>query len=168
MEIFIQTLILSPPQGHGGAADLDVVKGLIEDTVLSTQPAMVLSLRACASSPSVRSVCCSLPLLSFLKQKHDQTACCMIHEVEIYFCFFVFSLCPQASVDHLSVGLKSVPQTALARRLLLRQLRATLLKGQTVFPQALIFTVRLPADLLTPRSASLQVSGPDRGRCAAS
>ncbi|XP_011609854.2 phospholipid transfer protein C2CD2L [Takifugu rubripes] len=74
-------------QGHGGAADLDVVKGLIEDTVFSTQPAMVLSLRACASSPS-------------------------------------------ASVDHLSVGLKSTPQTALTRRLLLRQLRATLCKGQ--------------------------------------
>lgn len=51
------------PQGHGGAADLDVVKGLIEDTVFSTQPAMVLSLRACASSPSVRSVYCTLPPL---------------------------------------------------------------------------------------------------------
>uniref|UniRef100_H3C3H9 C2cd2 like n=1 Tax=Tetraodon nigroviridis TaxID=99883 RepID=H3C3H9_TETNG len=41
-------------QSQMGAADLDVVKGLIEDTVFSAQPAMVLGLRACASSPSVR------------------------------------------------------------------------------------------------------------------
>lgn len=73
------------PQGHEGAADLDVVKGLIEDTVFSTQPAMVLSLRAGASSPSVRSVHCILPPLCFPKQMHDQTGCCMIHDVEIYF-----------------------------------------------------------------------------------
>lgn len=53
------------PQGHGGAADLDVVKGLIEDTVFSTQPAMVLSLRACASGPSVRSVQCHFATLVF-------------------------------------------------------------------------------------------------------
>uniref|UniRef100_H3D2G1 C2cd2 like n=1 Tax=Tetraodon nigroviridis TaxID=99883 RepID=H3D2G1_TETNG len=73
-------------QSQMGAADLDVVKGLIEDTVFSAQPAMVLGLRACASSPS-------------------------------------------ASADHQLVGLKSAPQTALARRLLLRQLRATLCKA---------------------------------------
>lgn len=73
------------PQGHGDAADLDVVKGLIEDTVFSTQPAMVLSLRACAASPSVRSVQHILPPLCVLKQMHDPTGCCMIHDDEIYF-----------------------------------------------------------------------------------
>lgn len=36
----------------------------------------------------------------------------------------------QAPVEHLSVGLNSVPQSVLVRRLLLRQLRATLSKGQ--------------------------------------
>lgn len=73
------------PQGHGGAADLEVVKGLIEDTVFSTQPAMVLSLRACASSPSVSRVRYIFPPFCFLKQMHVQTGCCMIHDDEIYF-----------------------------------------------------------------------------------
>ncbi|XP_070699186.1 phospholipid transfer protein C2CD2L [Pempheris klunzingeri] len=34
-----------------GEADLDTIKGLIEDTLFSTQPAMVLNLKTCASSP---------------------------------------------------------------------------------------------------------------------
>lgn len=58
----------------------------------------------------------------------------------------IFSLCCQASVDHLSTGLKSATQTALARRLLLRQLRATLCKGQVVFLQPWFIAVRFPAD----------------------
>uniref|UniRef100_A0A3B5B6P8 C2CD2 like n=1 Tax=Stegastes partitus TaxID=144197 RepID=A0A3B5B6P8_9TELE len=70
-----------------GAVDLDMIKGLIEDTLFSTHPAMVLNLKTCAPSPS-------------------------------------------APMDHLSVGLNSVSQTVLVRRLLLRQLRATLSKGQ--------------------------------------
>nr|XP_020454632.1 C2 domain-containing protein 2-like isoform X1 [Monopterus albus] len=37
-------------QSTGGEADLDTIKGLIEDTLFSTQPAMVLNLRTCASS----------------------------------------------------------------------------------------------------------------------
>lgn len=41
-----------------------------------------------------------------------------------------FSARSQAPMDHLSVGLNSVPQSVLVRRLLLRQLRATLSKGQ--------------------------------------
>lgn len=57
-----------------------------------------------------------------------------------------FPLCCQASVDHISTGLKSTTQTALARRLLLRQLRATLCKGQMVFLQPWIIAVRFPAD----------------------
>ncbi|XP_044225491.1 phospholipid transfer protein C2CD2L [Thunnus albacares] len=84
-------LTLSPcklqRQGTEGEADLDMIKGLIEDTLFSTQPAMVLNLKTCASSPL-------------------------------------------APMEHLSVGLNSVPQSVLVRRLLLRQLRATLSKGQ--------------------------------------
>nr|XP_046266726.1 phospholipid transfer protein C2CD2L isoform X2 [Scatophagus argus] len=81
------TLTVSPcklqRQGTESEADLDMIKGLIEDTLFSTQPAMVLNLKTSASSPL-------------------------------------------APMDHLSVGLNSV----LQRRLLLRQLRATLSKGQ--------------------------------------
>ncbi|XP_041657936.1 phospholipid transfer protein C2CD2L isoform X2 [Cheilinus undulatus] len=73
-------------QGTDGDADLDTIKGLIEDTLFSTQPAMVLNLKTCVSTPL-------------------------------------------APMDHLSLGLNSAPQSVLVRRLLLRQLRATLSKG---------------------------------------
>ncbi|XP_028277156.1 phospholipid transfer protein C2CD2L [Parambassis ranga] len=73
--------------GTEGEADLDMVKSLIEDTLFSTQPAMVLNLKTCASSHL-------------------------------------------APMDHLSVGLNSVCLSVLVRRLHLRQLRATLSKGQ--------------------------------------
>lgn len=91
---------------------------------------------------------------------HDQSGCCMIHDS-------IFSLCSQASVDHLSVGLKSAPQAALARQLVLRQLRATLCKGQMVFRRhrSLLLAFLLIADASL---CDLQVSGPDRGRCAVS
>ncbi|XP_062262942.1 phospholipid transfer protein C2CD2L [Platichthys flesus] len=72
-------------KGTEGGVDLSMIKGLIEDTLFSTQPAMVLNLKTCASSPSV-------------------------------------------PMDLLSVGLNS--QSVLVRRLQLRQLRATLSKGQ--------------------------------------
>ncbi|XP_035034981.1 phospholipid transfer protein C2CD2L [Hippoglossus stenolepis] len=72
-------------QGTEGEVDLSMIKGLIEDTLFNTQPAMVLNLKTCASSPS-------------------------------------------APMDLLSVGLNS--QSVLVRRLQLRQLRATLSKGQ--------------------------------------
>ncbi|CAJ1064095.1 phospholipid transfer protein C2CD2L isoform X2 [Xyrichtys novacula] len=85
------TLTVSPckvqRQSTEGDADLDTIKGLIEDTLFSTQPAMVLNLKTCVSNPL-------------------------------------------APMDHLSVGLNSAPQSILVRRLLLRQLRATLSKGQ--------------------------------------
>ncbi|XP_040006010.1 phospholipid transfer protein C2CD2L isoform X2 [Xiphias gladius] len=68
-------------------ADLGMIKGLIEDTLFSTQPAMVLNLKTCASSPL-------------------------------------------APMHHPSVGLNSVSQSVLMRRLQLQQLRATLSKGQ--------------------------------------
>ncbi|XP_067347616.1 phospholipid transfer protein C2CD2L [Channa argus] len=74
-------------QGAEGEADPDTIKGLIEDTLFSTQPAMVLNLKSCASTP-------------------------------------------MAPMDHLSVGLNSVSQSVLGRRLLLRQLNVTLSKGQ--------------------------------------
>ncbi|XP_061903776.1 phospholipid transfer protein C2CD2L isoform X1 [Entelurus aequoreus] len=76
-------------QRHGANAevDLDVITSLIEDTLFSSHPAMVLNLRACAATTP-------------------------------------------ATMEHLSVGLKPVPQSVLVRRLLLRQLRATLSKGQ--------------------------------------
>uniref|UniRef100_A0A8D3ATI2 C2cd2 like n=1 Tax=Scophthalmus maximus TaxID=52904 RepID=A0A8D3ATI2_SCOMX len=70
-----------------GGADMGMIRGLIEDTLFSTQPAMVLNLKTCASSPS-------------------------------------------APMDLLSVGLNSVSQSVLVRRLQLRQLSATLSKGQ--------------------------------------
>ncbi|XP_054611052.1 phospholipid transfer protein C2CD2L isoform X2 [Dunckerocampus dactyliophorus] len=73
--------------GTNEEADLDVIKTLIEDTLFSSHPVMVLNLRACATSTP-------------------------------------------ATVEHLSVGLKPVPQSVLVRRLLLRQIRATLSKGQ--------------------------------------
>uniref|UniRef100_I3JD36 C2cd2 like n=1 Tax=Oreochromis niloticus TaxID=8128 RepID=I3JD36_ORENI len=72
-------------RGTEGEADIDTIKGLIEDTLFSTQPAMVLNLRTSS---------------------------------------------PLAPMDSLSVGLNSVSQSVLVRRLLLRQLRATLSKGQ--------------------------------------
>ncbi|XP_074527953.1 phospholipid transfer protein C2CD2L isoform X2 [Halichoeres trimaculatus] len=85
------TLTVSPcklqRQSPEGDADLDTIKGLIEDTLFSTQPAMVLNLKTCVSTPL-------------------------------------------APMDHLSVGLNSAPQSVLVRRLLLRQLRVTLSKGQ--------------------------------------
>ncbi|KAM4545272.1 phospholipid transfer protein C2CD2L isoform 2-T2 [Odontesthes bonariensis] len=74
-------------RGADGEADPDTIKGMVEDTLFSTQPAMVLNLKTCVSSP----------------------------------------LSP---VDHLSVGLNSAAQSVLVRRLLLRQLRVTLNKGQ--------------------------------------
>ncbi|XP_030010083.1 phospholipid transfer protein C2CD2L isoform X2 [Sphaeramia orbicularis] len=85
------TLNVSPckvqRQSTEGEADLDMIKGLIEDTLFSTQPAMVLNLKTCVSSSS-------------------------------------------SSMDHLSLGLNSVSQSVLVRRLMLRQLRVTLSKGQ--------------------------------------
>ncbi|XP_068572323.1 phospholipid transfer protein C2CD2L isoform X4 [Cebidichthys violaceus] len=85
------TLSVSPcklqRQATEVGADLDMIKGLIEDTLFSTQPAMVLNLKTCASSPL-------------------------------------------APMDHLSVRLNSVSQSVLVKRLMLRQLRATLCKGQ--------------------------------------
>ncbi|KAM9332140.1 phospholipid transfer protein C2CD2L isoform 2-T2 [Pholidichthys leucotaenia] len=74
-------------RGSEAEADIEVIKGLIEDTLFSTQPAMVLNLKMCGSSPL-------------------------------------------APMDHLSVGLNSVSQSVLVRRLRLRQLRVTLSKGQ--------------------------------------
>nr|XP_019941363.1 PREDICTED: C2 domain-containing protein 2-like [Paralichthys olivaceus]XP_019941364.1 PREDICTED: C2 domain-containing protein 2-like [Paralichthys olivaceus] len=70
-------------QGTEGEADLSMIKGLIEDTLFSTQPAMVLNLKMCASTSSA-----PMNLL----------------------------------------GLNS--QSVLVRRLQLRQLQATLSKGQ--------------------------------------
>ncbi|KAL3971188.1 RNA-binding protein 25 [Sarotherodon galilaeus] len=72
-------------RGTEGEADIDTIKGLIEDTLFSTQPAMVLNLRTSS---------------------------------------------PLAPMDSLSVAFNSVSQSVLVRRLLLRQLRATLSKGQ--------------------------------------
>ncbi|XP_029925249.1 phospholipid transfer protein C2CD2L [Myripristis murdjan] len=40
-------------QGGEGEADLDMIKGLVEDTLFNTQPAMVLNLKTCVSSPAV-------------------------------------------------------------------------------------------------------------------
>ncbi|KAM3869539.1 phospholipid transfer protein C2CD2L [Diretmus argenteus] len=40
-------------RGSDGGADLDMIKELIEDTLFSTQPAMVLNLKTCMSSPAV-------------------------------------------------------------------------------------------------------------------
>ncbi|XP_069002697.1 phospholipid transfer protein C2CD2L isoform X1 [Embiotoca jacksoni] len=74
-------------QGFECEVDLNMIKGLIEDTLFSTQPAMVLNLKTCAPSPG-------------------------------------------APMDHLTVGSKFVSQSVMVRRLVLRQLRATLSKGQ--------------------------------------
>lgn len=68
-------------QAHTGEGDLDTIRGLVEDTLFSSQPAMVLDLKTCVSGPMI-------------------------------------------TKDYLSVGSQSV------RRLLLRQLRATLSKDQ--------------------------------------
>uniref|UniRef100_A0A1A8FK66 C2cd2-like n=1 Tax=Nothobranchius korthausae TaxID=1143690 RepID=A0A1A8FK66_9TELE len=85
------TLTVSPcklqRQGAEAEADLETIKGMIEDTLFSTQPAMVLNLKTSAS----------------------------------------VSLSP---VDHLSVGANATSHSVLVRRLLLRQLRVTLSKGQ--------------------------------------
>uniref|UniRef100_G3QAS1 Synaptotagmin-like mitochondrial and lipid-binding domain-containing protein n=1 Tax=Gasterosteus aculeatus aculeatus TaxID=481459 RepID=G3QAS1_GASAC len=48
------TLSKQPSFTLSAGADLDMIKGLIEDTLFSTQPAMVLNLKTCASSPPVR------------------------------------------------------------------------------------------------------------------
>ncbi|KAM6912065.1 phospholipid transfer protein C2CD2L [Lycodopsis pacificus] len=72
------TLSVSPcklqRQGTEGGADLDTIKGLVEDTLFSTQPAMVLNLKTCAPSPlllyveteEARSAHNALPLRSSL------------------------------------------------------------------------------------------------------
>ncbi|XP_061607621.1 phospholipid transfer protein C2CD2L isoform X7 [Phyllopteryx taeniolatus] len=73
--------------GTDDKGDLDVIRSLIEDTLFSSHPAMILNLRTCTTS-------CPVP------------------------------------AEHLSVGLKPVPQSVFVRRLLLRQLRATLSKDQ--------------------------------------
>ncbi|XP_068187225.1 phospholipid transfer protein C2CD2L [Antennarius striatus] len=84
-------LIVSPckmhRQGFEGEEDLDMIKGLLEDTLFNTQPAMVVNLKACVSSFT-------------------------------------------ASRDHSLLRLNSVTQSVLVRRLLLRQLRVTLSRGQ--------------------------------------
>ncbi|XP_061660462.1 phospholipid transfer protein C2CD2L isoform X2 [Syngnathoides biaculeatus] len=76
-------------QRHGtdDKGDLDVIRSLIEDTLFSSHPAVILNLRTCATSFPV-------------------------------------------PAEHLSVGLKPVPHSVFVRRLLLRQLRATLSKDQ--------------------------------------
>ncbi|XP_077361621.1 phospholipid transfer protein C2CD2L isoform X1 [Festucalex cinctus] len=76
-----------PTHGTDDKGDLDVIKSLIEDTLFSSHPAMILNLRTCTTSSPV-------------------------------------------PVEHLSVGLKPVPQSVFVQRLLLRQLRVTLSKGQ--------------------------------------
>ncbi|XP_068600604.1 phospholipid transfer protein C2CD2L [Brachionichthys hirsutus] len=38
-------------QGSEGAADLDMIKGLLEDTLFDTQPAMIVNLKPCVSGP---------------------------------------------------------------------------------------------------------------------
>lgn len=68
------------PQGAEGVADLDVIKGLVEDTLFSTQPAMVLSLRPSACSPVVRNDLLSLTSLSiFLKKNKITSDAMMLH-----------------------------------------------------------------------------------------
>lgn len=52
----------SSSQGADGEADLDMIKTLIEDTLFSTQPAMVLNLKTCVSSPVVRHIHSYFPL----------------------------------------------------------------------------------------------------------
>ena len=41
-------------QGAEGEADLNTIKELVEDALYSTQPSLVLSLRSCESSATVR------------------------------------------------------------------------------------------------------------------
>lgn len=95
-------------QGHADEADLDMIKGLVEDTVLSAQPAMVLDLRTCVSSPMI-------------------------------------------TKDYLSVGSHGV------RRLVLRQLKATLTKDQWLRSGELCCVMNLdqPATERTTRYLSL-------------
>uniref|UniRef100_A0A8C8A386 C2cd2 like n=1 Tax=Oryzias sinensis TaxID=183150 RepID=A0A8C8A386_9TELE len=84
----VTTAPMVAKQASEGEADLHMIRGLIEDTLFSTQPAMVLNLKASDSSLS-------------------------------------------PPVDHLSGGLNSASQRVSVRRLILRQLRVTLSKGQS-------------------------------------
>lgn len=119
-----------------------MIKGLIEDTLFSTQPAMVLNLKTCASSPPVRKNILSATSCNKRKQiynwiKNDGT-----------FTLHHSSSHSQAATDHLSVRLNSLNQNVSVKRLMLRQLRATLNKGRTcVFvPEHRLISARLPAD----------------------
>ncbi|XP_061559084.1 phospholipid transfer protein C2CD2L isoform X2 [Phycodurus eques] len=91
-------------QGADDEGDLDVIRSLIEDTLFSSHPAMILNLRTCTTS-------CPVP------------------------------------AEHLSVGLKPVPQSVFVRRLLLRQLRATLGKDQRCSSEELccVLTLNRPS-----------------------
>ncbi|XP_037125744.1 phospholipid transfer protein C2CD2L isoform X4 [Syngnathus acus] len=73
--------------GVDDKVDLDVIRSLVEDTLFSSHPAMILNLRTCTRN---------FP----------------------------------GPVEHLSVGSKPVPPSVFVQRLLLRQLRVTLSKGQ--------------------------------------
>ncbi|KAM4619826.1 phospholipid transfer protein C2CD2L [Polymixia lowei] len=98
------TLTVSPRRlqrpGRDSEADLNMIKELVEDTLFSTQPAMVLNLKTCISSPAV-------------------------------------------PAEHLPGGLTPVSQSVTARRLQLRQLKATCHKGQWPRPGELCCVLSL-------------------------
>lgn len=51
-------LLIISSQGSEAAADLGMIKGMVEDTLFSAQPAMVLTLKASMSASLVRKPFC--------------------------------------------------------------------------------------------------------------
>lgn len=82
----------------------------------------------------------------------------------------VLSPNPQPPVDHLSGGLNSASQRVSVRRLILRQLRVTLSKGQLYSPSTGSFPpiFLLGAEVSLHHTGLLQGSVPDQESCAAS
>uniref|UniRef100_A0A3Q3WU59 Synaptotagmin-like mitochondrial and lipid-binding domain-containing protein n=1 Tax=Mola mola TaxID=94237 RepID=A0A3Q3WU59_MOLML len=72
------TLTVLSCQGCEGVADRDMIKGLIEDTLFSTQPAMVLNLKACASSPLVRNIQSSHHFRLACQWSRSGELCCVL------------------------------------------------------------------------------------------
>ncbi|KAK3509517.1 hypothetical protein QTP70_035156 [Hemibagrus guttatus] len=95
--------------------DVDMVKKLVEDALYATQPAMILNLRACVSSPAVRA------------HTHTYTH---THTMYILFVvhFFVSLIFKEFPREKLEGSQNSSQQSNAIKRLLVRQLKVSRIK----------------------------------------
>lgn len=52
--LILMSVIWNRVKDSEAEVDVDMIAKLVEDTLYATQPAMILNLRACVSSPAVR------------------------------------------------------------------------------------------------------------------